>query len=181
SRVVEQEHRDPLRSPNPHYVAVACFFFSSRRRHTRSDRDWSSDVCSSDLRPATHLRSVVLPELLRPRRTKNSFSSTCKSTPSTAWTLSAPVLNALLSEWMLITADLRSCRKNSLHESPCIRHKNRPFPSFPKRGWRFTEKFPPLKKGVWTGNKGNKRTGDIGNSFHGGSDWAQRFLEGGTG
>src|SRR5206468_4963122 len=26
-----------------------CFFFSSRRRHTRSDRDWSSDVCSSDL------------------------------------------------------------------------------------------------------------------------------------
>src|SRR5215207_5901316 len=28
------------------------FFFSSRRRHTRSTRDWSSDVCSSDLRLA---------------------------------------------------------------------------------------------------------------------------------
>src|SRR6266511_4215071 len=27
------------------------FFFSSRRRHTRWPRDWSSDVCSSDLRP----------------------------------------------------------------------------------------------------------------------------------
>src|SRR5699024_5741306 len=27
------------------------FFFSSRRRHTRSKRDWSSDVCSSDLPP----------------------------------------------------------------------------------------------------------------------------------
>src|SRR6266498_5844252 len=26
------------------------FFFSSRRRHTRCGRDWSSDVCSSDLR-----------------------------------------------------------------------------------------------------------------------------------
>src|SRR5699024_11818259 len=26
------------------------FFFSSRRRHTRSKRDWSSDVCSSDLK-----------------------------------------------------------------------------------------------------------------------------------
>src|SRR5699024_11695876 len=26
------------------------FFISSRRRHTRSKRDWSSDVCSSDLR-----------------------------------------------------------------------------------------------------------------------------------
>src|SRR2546430_6862039 len=35
--------------------AIACclrsmfFFFSSRRRHTRFDCDWSSDVCSSDL------------------------------------------------------------------------------------------------------------------------------------
>src|SRR5438105_15756683 len=36
------------------YVLFIClvsffFFFSSRRRHTRSTRDWSSDVCSSDL------------------------------------------------------------------------------------------------------------------------------------
>src|SRR3989449_4483729 len=30
------------------FVAVF-FFFSSRRRHTRCSRDWSSDVCSSDL------------------------------------------------------------------------------------------------------------------------------------
>src|SRR6266498_5057248 len=28
------------------------FFFSSRRRHTRCGRDWSSDVCSSDLAQA---------------------------------------------------------------------------------------------------------------------------------
>src|SRR5699024_7915166 len=28
---------------------ISIFFFSSRRRHTRSKRDWSSDVCSSDL------------------------------------------------------------------------------------------------------------------------------------
>src|SRR5256886_7285794 len=28
---------------------VVLFFFSSRRRHTRFDCDWSSDVCSSDL------------------------------------------------------------------------------------------------------------------------------------
>src|SRR5439155_5251623 len=36
------------------------FFFSSRRRHTRWPRDWSSDVCSSDLLPGPgrsgHLR-----------------------------------------------------------------------------------------------------------------------------
>src|SRR5439155_14823190 len=30
-------------------VKVYFFFFSSRRRHTRWPRDWSSDVCSSDL------------------------------------------------------------------------------------------------------------------------------------
>src|SRR2546430_12196591 len=30
-------------------VNYLCFFFSSRRRHTRFDCDWSSDVCSSDL------------------------------------------------------------------------------------------------------------------------------------
>src|SRR3989442_15892558 len=30
-------------------LTSANFFFSSRRRHTRCGRDWSSDVCSSDL------------------------------------------------------------------------------------------------------------------------------------
>src|SRR3712207_7405013 len=38
---LETFHRPPL------YI----FFFSSRRRHTRYWRDWSSDVCSSDLTP----------------------------------------------------------------------------------------------------------------------------------
>src|SRR6266511_5656635 len=33
------------------------FFFSSRRRHTRFSRDWSSDVCSSDLDQPPLLRS----------------------------------------------------------------------------------------------------------------------------
>src|SRR5204862_4829909 len=31
------------------FIFFFFFFFSSRRRHTRSLRDWSSDVCSSDL------------------------------------------------------------------------------------------------------------------------------------
>src|SRR2546430_7114601 len=34
------------------YVIGGRFFFSSRRRHTRFDCDWSSDVCSSDLSAA---------------------------------------------------------------------------------------------------------------------------------
>src|SRR5690606_40030158 len=37
------------------------FFFSSRRRHTRFSRDWSSDVCSSDLSPNGRSR----PEMVR--------------------------------------------------------------------------------------------------------------------
>src|SRR5699024_11794887 len=49
---------------------VCVFVFSSRRRHTRSKRDWSSDVCSSDLaicwRPAADSSSrpsLLIPEL----------------------------------------------------------------------------------------------------------------------
>src|SRR5690606_11163890 len=38
------------------------FFFSSRRRHTRFSRDWSSDVCSSDL-PNPGLRKSLLTSL----------------------------------------------------------------------------------------------------------------------
>src|SRR2546430_6130098 len=45
---------DPTPAPAPKAVArpkpgTVSFFFSSRRRHTRFDCDWSSDVCSSDL------------------------------------------------------------------------------------------------------------------------------------
>src|SRR6266536_3700432 len=39
------------------------FFFSSRRRHTRSTRDWSSDVCSSDLLAAALAAAVALSAL----------------------------------------------------------------------------------------------------------------------
>src|SRR5690606_39498679 len=35
------------------------FFFSSRRRHTRFSRDWSSDVCSSDLGPTLRISGTV--------------------------------------------------------------------------------------------------------------------------
>src|SRR2546430_10634766 len=35
------------------------FFFSSRRRHTRFDCDWSSDVCSSDLKMSRVTRGAI--------------------------------------------------------------------------------------------------------------------------
>src|SRR5207249_7391360 len=45
------------------FVFVFFFFFSSRRRHTRSKRDWSSDVCSSDLsRPGRERADLVFPQ-----------------------------------------------------------------------------------------------------------------------
>src|SRR3712207_5425962 len=40
---------------------MMCFFFSSRRRHTRYWRDWSSDVCSSDLNDGTRVDGVLSP------------------------------------------------------------------------------------------------------------------------
>src|SRR5690606_39544899 len=53
------------------YYIYLSFFFSSRRRHTRFSRDWSSDVCSSDLArdrdrdelPLKHLERVLLREV----------------------------------------------------------------------------------------------------------------------
>src|SRR5437588_5929709 len=40
-------------------VLSSLFFFSSRRRHTRSLCDWSSDVCSSDLSVETYSGTAV--------------------------------------------------------------------------------------------------------------------------
>src|SRR2546422_8769992 len=37
---------------------LGVFFFSSRRRHTRCSRDWSSDVCSSDLESPERLAKI---------------------------------------------------------------------------------------------------------------------------
>src|SRR2546427_13202274 len=55
------------------------FFFSSRRRHTRFDCDWSSDVCSSDLLPGPRkARSTA------PRKTSISSSNGYSRDPADA-------------------------------------------------------------------------------------------------
>src|SRR5687768_17628169 len=48
------------------FVFFFFFFFSSRRRHTRCSRDWSSDVCSSDLGGQVALPAFLDDELQRP-------------------------------------------------------------------------------------------------------------------
>src|SRR2546430_12596026 len=89
------------------------FFFSSRRRHTRFDCDWSSDVCSSDLArgrpprghtPAPPAPSVRLVTTLRARG-----PSKCQ----TAW----------------LRIDRKSTRLNSSHSQIsyavfCLKKKN---------------------------------------------------------
>src|SRR2546430_12385927 len=60
---------------------ILCFFFSSRRRHTRFDCDWSSDVCSSDLRSYS-----------TPARPSSPASPTTPSSPSPALTQPSPSL-----------------------------------------------------------------------------------------
>src|SRR5690606_16681400 len=46
------------------FLAIKIFFFASRRRNTRFSRDWSSDVCSSDL---DVLSSVLANEFVGPK------------------------------------------------------------------------------------------------------------------
>src|SRR5262249_59006356 len=62
----------------------APFFFSSRRRHTRLVSDWSSDVCSSDLRsPPSATRGGVRPAPLSrvDRRRRGALSKRPRTDP----------------------------------------------------------------------------------------------------
>src|SRR5690606_13218491 len=55
------------------------FFFSSRRRHTRFSRDWSSDVCSSDLALDNGFQACLMaPTEILSVQHYNSLSSACK-------------------------------------------------------------------------------------------------------
>src|SRR3989442_11694355 len=68
---------------------LLCFFFSSRRRHTRCGRDWSSDVCSSDLSLASSSRmpflATIPTTMMRPMNDDTlsvvRVMSSAKSTP----------------------------------------------------------------------------------------------------
>src|SRR5699024_11752071 len=85
------------------YLFFTCvFFFSSRRRHTRSKRDWSSDVCSSDLYwpqvgashrdncadiPLQHFAPVI-PTIDPPKRMACVHNVSCSVQPRSQITLS---------------------------------------------------------------------------------------------
>src|SRR6266516_7455363 len=61
------------------------FFFSSRRRHTRSYGDWSSDVCSSDLLPKA-VNIAPTSGLLEPTwRQGAGLAQIVNAVPTPAW------------------------------------------------------------------------------------------------
>src|SRR5947209_20630283 len=65
-------------------MVLFSFFFSSRRRHTRYWRDWSSDVCSSDLRRC--------PKRCGPSATSGTPTKTASSTSTSTRLTPAPAL-----------------------------------------------------------------------------------------
>src|SRR5690606_40993042 len=78
------------------------FFFSSRRRHTRFSRDWSSDVCSSDL---LCVLSASPKDTFRP---SSSESKDTQLQPNHTW--HNPAINHLSKR-----------SKNSQWDPPCAR------------------------------------------------------------
>src|SRR5207249_6314301 len=54
-------------------ASIHIFFYSSRRRHTRSKRDWSSDVCSSDLYINSTGIALIVGILARARKERRAI------------------------------------------------------------------------------------------------------------
>src|SRR5256885_6876608 len=85
-------------------MLVTCFFFSSRRRHTRLQGDWSSDVCSSDL---LHHASDLLAE-----------AHAARTLDATAHLFGRHQRAELFSQddaFFFLIADRKSTRLNSSH------------------------------------------------------------------
>src|SRR5256885_5083027 len=62
------------------------FFFSSRRRHTRLQGDWSSDVCSSDLSTESEVEDARALQIQSPQReiSPHSNGKTCSGVRSSS-------------------------------------------------------------------------------------------------
>src|SRR5699024_11966050 len=83
--------------------SLCALFFSSRRRHTSSKRDWSSDVCSSDLTP-------IEPSSLTLKMASNSLDCNISSATDKALSLSCSpfcVSTISISEFSSIRSEER--------------------------------------------------------------------------
>src|SRR6266496_1463251 len=129
---------------------LVLFFFSSRRRHTRSLRDWSSDVCSSDLGcPATGTRVVC-------SRPAPRFCGRRSPHPLGCW---------MVRGWSVTRS--RSCR-------PCFTccGGGSWSPTWPARCWALPLQYRPLRTGrdgIPAGSAECRRRGAAGGQgVHGG-------------
>src|SRR5699024_11613499 len=97
---------------SPRRVLGSLFFFSSRRRHTRSKRDWSSDVCSSDL----HIFPVLPPDLL----TRADNGSRCTPNPwgKSMWIKEQKKQFCIMAE-VYYLPESRKCKELFLKETLC--------------------------------------------------------------
>src|SRR5690554_7507627 len=84
------------------------FFFSSRRRHTRCGRDWSSDVCSSDL-----CDNKTIPASRRPRSCAPDHHCQPSNPDNTNSNITTPVSAHVCK--CLCNLDRKSTRLNSSH------------------------------------------------------------------
>src|SRR5690606_28447287 len=109
------------------------FFFSGRRRHTRFSRDWSSDVCSSDLGrslPWTRSKSFF------PKRsTTNTFSSLNMTRRSS---VARFIVLRRGSEWNALFLSATYCNGTECRSGSCLVGWRRPrhYPSRRAQGAR---------------------------------------------
>src|SRR6266513_5004483 len=72
------------------------FFFSSRRRHTRSKRDWSSDVCSSDLSDEGRAYAAAITGLMTGRAYRKSAEIASRMGPFAGYQVNrAPMIGVI--------------------------------------------------------------------------------------
>src|SRR6266478_5461675 len=94
-------------------VDVFVFFFSSRRRHTRFDCDWSSDVCSSDLEG---LRVAIIGDIAHSRVARSNVHLLSKFGVEIVLCGPASLLPVELSQLapgVQLTTDIREAIRNA--------------------------------------------------------------------
>src|SRR5258707_8713352 len=98
---MEDKDRECEQIVNQSWRECRCFFFfffSSRRRHTRYWRDWSSDVCSSDLYFGTLGSTLSLHARIPPTTFRTCLKPFCFSTAQ------ALALRMPLRQWITMSA-----------------------------------------------------------------------------
>src|SRR6267378_7419333 len=98
----------PISSYGPVNSSMCVFFFSSRRRHTRSLRDWSSDVCSSDLPPKAYAEQWDVEGLEHHVREFLGLEL-----PIKAWAAEDGIANEEIEERIIKAADARVAERDA--------------------------------------------------------------------